>query len=394
MADDTTERLLAALERQKLERDLAVAKRDEWLARLPKGEAKGIAGDVTVKEGGGYFAEILAYRALGDAAAAVAAAVEQELAGRPVVLTGRSDLLTADAPWRLLDGRTADFEREFEALFFRYRTADGSPNFTVRQTSAAAVLPGVLGAASEVAAFFRVQREILGRPVRLAESAALAEVARHLDSSAGVWLPSMPGGVAPASLVERLRRLRAAQRDALALRRAFETRLAVVDPGRLEEINNERAELQARRPEIGEEEFAIKSEELAVEESGLRNALGQWGRVQADFDPLLAEFADFDRELTTVPAGTGRSLLDLVSEVDAVRSLGPEARLLIVQIVSQGAELHIAKTAWTSGRLHYVGGVVLQYVLLDPECGRVLASGLVPVHRRETRRAAERSLEP
>lgn len=394
MADDTNERLAEEVARARLERDLVVANRERLLAELPQGTAKGLAGEVTLKEGAGYYAEVLAYRALGAAAEGVAEAVRERVRGRPVILTDQPDLLAHDGLWRLLDGKLRGFEAQVADIFREYRKPDGRPNFEVLQSAAVAgALPGVLGAASEVAAFFRVNRELTGRAVRLASSAALAEVAARLPEAAGVWLPGFPGRATDDSLVERLRRLLDSRRELLALRVAFESRYTS-DPTYRATLDQQLATLTAERDRL---RSAGDSAALAEVEKRRKVVVDErtpvvadqerFERIQRRFDPLTTEIAAFAEALTARSAGAAASPLEIVSDVDAVRALGPETLLLHLAIVSQGAEVHVTKTAWTSGHIAYVGGCVLQFLLLDPTTGRLLASGLVPAHRAESFKA-------
>ena len=394
MADNTKETVTAEVELARLERALAVASRERLLAELPQGTAKGLSGEVTLKEGAGYYAEVLAYQALAEAAEGVAEAVREVVRGRSVVLTDRPDLLAHDGLWRLLEGKLSDFEAQVADVLREYRKPDGRPNFEVLQSAAVAgALPGVLGAASEVAAFFRVNRELTGRSVKLASSAALAEVAARLPEAAGIWLPGLPGRATDDSLVERLRRLLDSRRELLALREAFESRYAS-DPSYRAALDQQLATLTAERDRLrsaGDSaalaEVEKRREAVVDERTPLVADHERFERIKKRFDPLTTEIVAFAEALTTRSAGAAAAPLEIVSDVDALRAHGPETLLLYLAIVSQGAEVHVTKTAWTSGHIAYVGGCVLQFLLLDPTTGRLLASGLVPAHRAESFKA-------
>jgi hypothetical protein len=81
-------------------------------AKAAGSETRGLEGAVTVGEGAGYFAEILAYDSVGDAASIIAAAVEKSNATK-VIITNRFDLNKDRALWRRVDISLQQLEASF-----------------------------------------------------------------------------------------------------------------------------------------------------------------------------------------------------------------------------------------------------------------------------------------
>ncbi|MEP7012174.1 MAG: hypothetical protein ABJC13_17770 [Acidobacteriota bacterium] len=192
MADEAKDPRITELEaevaRATLEKNLATLRKEaaeaqqaELVATLPKTTTKGVTGDVTTKDGAGYFAEILAYRTLKVASGQVAEATKGKTSEKTVVLTDQFDLAANDALWQLIDLKFSDFEKRFTWLLdTRYKPKDdGSFDLTTQQGGILALvaLPAILGAAADIAAFFRVNRDLIGRLVTLSSRALLAEMA-------------------------------------------------------------------------------------------------------------------------------------------------------------------------------------------------------------------------
>jgi hypothetical protein len=396
MADepaDPNADLKTQIERAKLEKDLAVAEkekaeaeRDELAAKLPKSEAKGPAGNVTLKEGAGYFGEIQAYRTLTSAAESVSKAVDDKVRGKTVVLSQHSDLVTSDRLWRVIDLKLTDFDARFEDLTRRFTDDAGNVELFSPQGGLLVALPAILGAASEVAAFFRVDRELIGRQVTLSVQALLAETATKLTAKR-VILPSLQLRAEPSELIKKLGSVQAKRRAAVELRERVRSTIKP-DAAEAPRIQNQLTKLDAKLEELkkaGGNQTEIKklTDEIDAQETKRDAALrrvDQWEQAKAQFDLVVSEFGTFETTLTTRPAGQNTSPLEAVAIVDTIRSAGDDVYLLYVDIVSQGSETEITKTAWTSGRISYIGGSVVTYFLANGKSGDLEASGMLPNH--------------
>jgi hypothetical protein len=388
--DPELDALKRQVERAKLEKELAEAQRAAFDAQLPKTQTKGPEGNVTLQAGAGYFSEILAYRTLSDTSTKIFDLVKNKLTD-PVILTDQLDVSTNDALWRLIDLKLTDFDGRFDNALNRYPLkADGSVDVVNAEAVPAALLaaPAILGAAADIAAFFRVNREITARTVTLSVRALLAEMAKKLlAENKQVLMPSLLIG-GQGKLFTRLADLQTKRRT-LADRREKIRDTIKPDPVLLEQLGKD---LAAKREELAKvkekdpKDPRIPGLENDVQDLDQRRAdqarkVAAWKRATDEIDPLIQEFNALETTLTSRPTGQAQSPLEAVATVDVIRSQGAQAKVLYVSVVSQGAEVEITKTAWTSGRISYIGGSVVSFFLVSGgENGKLEASGMIPAH--------------
>jgi hypothetical protein len=394
------------LERAKLEKELAearqavaVAERAEFDAQLPKTQTKGPEGSVTLQAGAGYFSEILAYRTLSETSQYVADLIDTKLTDSTnpnnltkftVILTDQFDLSVNDALWQLIDVKLKDFDGRFDATLARYQKADGTLNLVQAEAVPAALLavPAILGAAADIAAFFRVNREIAGRTVTLSSRALLANMASAIIKKGNaVIIPALRIG-GQGTLFSRLSDLQAKRRSLVTLRERIRDEIKP-NPALVEQLG---VELTAKRAELakikekdpkdpGVSQIQEQIEAIDQKRADEGRRIARWKRVTDEIDPLIQEFNALETTLTSRPTGQSQSPLEAVATIDIIRSKGDEAKVLYVSVVSQGGEVEITKSAWTSGRISYVGGSVVSFFLMQggPDGGIELA-GTVPAH--------------
>jgi hypothetical protein len=364
----------------------AEAERKELEAQLPKATAKGTEGSVTVGGGAGYYAELLAYSTLQSASKIVVGRIRDKVAGKTVILTDQFDMAANDTLWQSISLKLDDFDDLFTKLKQRYPIDLARPLDTKTLETPAALLvgPAILGAAADIAAFFRVSREITGRTVTLSSRALVADVASHLaPACGGVVIPALRVGAAN-SLVQRLRSLQKQSHEAAARRDKVRVQLKA-DQANLDRVNTrltaKRAELEKLTKEKpGQEETkAVQKavEDLETELLQPANLVTRWTRISDELDKAVQAFDAFEGTLLSRPAGSGLSPIETVAAVDQIRDLGDKGEVLYVGIASQGAEIEITKSAWTSGRISYVGGSVVTFFLISGG-GAYLASGSLP----------------
>jgi hypothetical protein len=391
--------LQAEVERAKLEKELAEAQqlaaeaaRKELEAGLPKSATKGAEGSLTVGGGGGYYAELLAYKALENSSVSLGETLKADLDDQTVVLTDLVDLDKDDVLWQIIDAKLTDFEGRFDALDkqFPSRTDDKEKvDVTKLELAATALvaLPAMLGAAADIAAFFRVNREIAGRTVTIGNRSLLASVAgaiKRKSPRARVIVPNLRMN-ATNSLVNRLSETQKKRREAVRKREAIRLELAF-DPSQKENLTAgltaKRVELErltkanASAPQLQKVEGEI--EKLSRELTGIANKEAMWARISEQFSAVITAFDSLEATLTSRAAGQALSPLEAISTIDAIRSLSSK-KVLVVGLASQGAEMEITKSAWTSGRISYIGGNVLSYFLIS-DTGEVEAAGTRSSH--------------
>ena len=400
---DEVERLKLEKERAGLLKDIATAEKDRLAAELPQSTTTGATGSVTVGEGAGYFAEILAYQTLGRSADAIQDAIGKEIekwsaeaikgAGgketdgdtNTVVVTDQLDLSQTTALWEVIDLKIESFEEEFGRVLRTYNDAGDRLEQEGVVAATAATLTSFLGAAADIAAFFKVDQEIKNRPVTLDDKALLAEVAQRIvGETITVVIPDLAvtGTRALIGELQKAQDLRSQIKDRLnKIRTELAKKTAVRDTqGQAhEDATIQLARLKtdkAPAAQIRAAEDAVKAAKRALDraQAPVRRLTG----VVTEFETLITAFDTLQTALTTAPTGGGKTPLETVAVVDIVRGT-QDALVLYVDVVSSGGEVHITKSVWSSGRISYVGGSVAVYFLVDG-AGELKASGSVPLH--------------
>ncbi len=380
---DEVKRLELEQKRAEALKAIAEANRAAVAADLPATEATGKEGKATIADGAGYYAELVAYGTLGESAASVAGAVKEEVAGKTVILTDKADLSSEAALYDVIELRVGRYQDEFERLKAQFEE-DGSrkasedvpEGLRPESLSAAALtVTSLLGAASDIVAFFKVDREIKARTISLSKRALMAEVARVLVApgvgAAKVLLPELTLD-GERELLSILEAAQAAKSTEIKPRlRAVERRVAKATEDR-DVAKDALAKLKKDKTP------AAKINEAAVRLRRAETALDQLTADRTRFEAAVNGFEAFVDALSTAPTGGGKTPLEAVAIVDLMRS-DSDARLLYLDIPSQGAEIQVVESVWRSARISYIGGSVVVYFLLD-QTGAVLDSGSIPRH--------------
>ena len=373
------------LEKQRAEalKAIAVANQAAVAAELPATEATGKEGKATIDDGAGYYAELVAYGTLGKSAASIAGAVKDQVAGQTVILTDKADLSSEAALYEVIELRVGRYQDEFERLEAQFeedgsrKAPDAVPEGLRTESLAATALTvtSLLGAASDIAAFFKVDREIKARTVSLSKRALMAEVAGVLVG---------PGGGAAKVLLPEL--TLDGERELLSIIEAAQTTKSTKIEPRLRAVERLVAKATEDRDAAKDALAKLKKDKAPaaeIAEAGviLRQAEAALDQLTADktrFEAAVNGFNAFVDALSTAPTGGGKTPLEAVAIVDLMRS-DSGARLLYLDIPSQGAEIQVVESFWSSANISYIGGSVVVYFLLD-QTGSVLVSGTIPRH--------------
>ena len=187
---------------------VAEARQAERLAKLPDTETTGIDGGVTLEEGSGYFAEVLAYESLERAADDIATKIDTKIAAmenennngqgqqttpkKSVIIVDTLDFSTQAALHTFINaefartiGRMNDIKNN--SLIISY-TIDSDDNaFTsdkegLTALTALSALPSILGAGRDIAKFFQTELTTKKRTVTLQDNALTAGLVSSLLS--------------------------------------------------------------------------------------------------------------------------------------------------------------------------------------------------------------------
>lgn len=374
---------IAELEKATAEAELATLK-----AKLPTSETTGPEGKVEFKDKTGYYAELLAYKVLEKLASQVATEVVASSSSE-IILTANLELSQQAALWEILSIRLTDLKKRMDQLLAQYpetHVVDWKPS-SVPEVAPLAVLPGLLGAAADIAAFFRSDTTVYGRDVSLADTALLAQVAKELSTKWTVFLPTLSlsqgklAGALPA-LLQKRRDLAQRKKTIRTNSKKFFTSLST-ERTKLKQVQNELEELKAKKADPSKIKAAKDAVDISMQK--VEEAEGRWKRLADEFDEVLTAFDAFVQAMTQGADGKP-SPLEAVAVIDHVKA-HPTADILYLDIASQGGEIHVSKSAWTS-RITYLGGTVVSYFQFGND-GSLRSSGTIRRHRAESKKAKE-----
>jgi hypothetical protein len=330
-----------------LEKEIAEAEAAKAAAQAPDSTTKGKEGTVTLGETkAGYFAEILAYKTLTGAAADLSAKVNCGEKQR-VLITDQMDLSQTASLWNLLDLKV----KQQELVFANLDQTHDDKGRKLTEFAAATVLPALLGAAADVASFFRTNQELYAREFTLNNQALIAEVSGALlAKKCAVVLPGLDIS-GTGNLRERISKL-------FDEKRALQEKLSKIEKAHQERMDK------------------LKGDAKAVE--AVRQ---QWTEISEQFAEAFKTFDALMETILTPPDADKKSPLEVVALIDSIRAKKDDPLLLFASIVSQGGDVEITTSVWTGGRVSFIGGSVTVFFVTDSK-GNLQASDTLPQFQR------------
>jgi hypothetical protein len=330
-----------------LEKEIAEAKQAEAAAEAPDSTTKGKEGTVTLGETkAGYFAEVLAYKTLTGAARDIAAKVSCD-ADRRVLITDQLDLSQTASLWNLLDLKVRQQELVLDNLD---RTHDDKGE-KLTESAALTILPALLGAAADVASFFKTNQELYARTFTLNNQALIAEVSGALlAKNCGVALPGLDIS-STGNLRERISKL-------FDQKRALQEKLSSIGKAHQERMDK------------------LEGNDKAV--AAVRQ---QWLGISEKFAAAFKTFDALMETILTPSEADQKSPLEVVALIDSIRAKKDNPLLLFASIVSQGGDVEITTSVWTGGRVSFIGGSVTVFFVTDSK-GNLQASDTLPQFQR------------
>lgn len=172
------------------EKGAAEAAKAEFEAKLPTTVAQPLAGNVTVDDNAGYFAEILAYETVTQNAELIVQDLNAQLGAgivkfKNIFLVTNPDYLKLGLALKEVDTRVSVFDDTVQALLSTYTIIAG--NITKNESAglvALSAIPAVLGSLADAAALFRKDRVVKGKKTNINSDVLLYEVARQLRKNA------------------------------------------------------------------------------------------------------------------------------------------------------------------------------------------------------------------
>lgn len=374
-------------------RDKMKAQKEQLEAKLPSTEGKGLKGSVKLNEGSGYYAEILSYQTLKNAADKITEDICDSATNcDAIVVTDRFDLAQSAALWQIIDVKLTALSEEIKKLVGKYSlNSQGEykpPEATVKSLGLALwSIPAFLGAATEIAAFFKEDREISSRTVSLDNRALIANVASALKDkfpNKAILIPSLSFDV-HGSLFSKLQNLLSDRRTAIArkekVREHYQNNLDKLFGFEREKVRKEtelaRLDSAPTKSQARIDKLRKEIDDLAEQIENLYPIKEVWENITEQFDPLIKAVETLVEMITKRPPD-GKSPLETVAEYDLIKSK-EKAKILSVDIVSQGAEIEIAKNIWKTDKVSYIGGSVVAYFLTALD-GGYEKSGAISFH--------------
>jgi hypothetical protein len=158
-------------------------------ARFPKSSSKGPEGTVEIGEGVGLVADLVAHAVLADAAAEVVADIGTSLSeGSKVLLVDSPDIVASDWTYTAISEQVKSEKDALSAVKGDLLTAGGEqirPFFegtrmALGVTGVIASIPGLVGAATDIASLFRADHSFSAREVKITSPALHAALVNRL----------------------------------------------------------------------------------------------------------------------------------------------------------------------------------------------------------------------
>lgn len=363
------------------------AERAALLAAFPESETKGASGTATA-ESGGYYANHLTHEALEDLAKSVSVRISEvdSIEQFQIFLVSGTDFQAAVTQWRLINNRLNNLSEAIKALLNSLSTNNERLDFNEKEGVTATALltaaPQILGAAADIAAFFRSDIKATGLTVTAASEDFTAMVLDRLLPEISVRYPSR-SLQADTGLTTRLSELIALdaqlrdKKDAIvrAGQKTVEEekeKLApiLIEIARLErQIKGEKD--QAKKDELEQDKAIQESQKTRFEE---RIAfLEELVAGQGTSIDTLRENVQTLRTALNTPNKDGVTPLQAADPVATIVSAENPA-LLEIEVSNSGGERQIKTATFGSGRVSYLGGASVRFNLTD-KSGQILATG-------------------
>ena len=335
-AKDLAEAEKAAAEAKKAQAEAELAALKVSFGEVP---SSGISGTVEARDGTGELeAALLAVKAVQEATNTIATSVMTSVTrGSTIVIVGEADVPT------FASLRAYETEVALVKEILNKAIAAATPTKEEAVAKEAVPLPGAAGlaldAASKLLSFFRTDFVVKGLTVSLEDSVAVNAVAGTLAA------PDYKG-------------------------RAYTIRVpAVYDPGTLSSSTSfliaDLFELSTLR---GQAQSLLKTHDQTSLANAIQSAIG---------------LMDTWYSKLSTPDAKGIATLAHVVKEKAIADSLDHGYLLVMKVHKAGGAFMTKKNLWTSlgvMPLYHMGGAAVSFTLFKGRTGRVLISGVVPVH--------------
>lgn len=340
-------------ELRKAEAEADAKEADALKAKWIYSEAKGLEGKIEVEVKAGYYAEVLAYKAIESIAVKLAKAIDDSsLEEGKLIIIGKEDFIAQAALWQQID---LTLEMTISQINKSIDIYEPSEVRTFGTPGPSAIIPagiGIVKAAAEIASFFKTKSKITTREVVLNEKALNASVANqihNLKPKLTIIIPELclnPQGKLYAKFIDLISKI-----------------------GKLKKIRND----------IYTEPETIQQSDVGMQQKESIPSIKQG--IITKIDAEIAAAQTMVKTLTTKEANNPSPLESVIS-IDLIKKY-EQAKVLKLIIASQGGEVETTESSFSKGRISYLGGAVISYFLSDIN-GFYIQSGNIQEYKTAT----------
>ena len=381
------------IEKEISDQELAIAEnRSKRLQAMMPSKIEAPEGGKTTIEGDHPIeSQILAYRALNDLARVIANKV-RACNPRPTAIVIHNDaevnallaLQGFDAQLDLIETRLGGEIRHARRVVADARTAirtDEAPTATAVTGAALVVVSGVLRAAADMVALFRVNTSLKYKDLTIADHALVAAVSGELAQ------PNPPDAANPAITVYHPALLPPGLGDDTSAIRDKLDRLAALRG----EIDVQQAEIAPVSDEL-KQQIAALDEEIAAGEAETpkddkrseRNARStkqvaseRLATLTARLQAASTAFDAFQAALVKADESSGINALVRMLRAEKLKNAAGAAHWLVLKVATAGGGFKTKQFLWWPMGVHYSGGAIVEFILFNA-VGAIVAAGTTP----------------
>jgi DNA/RNA endonuclease G (NUC1) len=406
------------LEQTKAEARQAIAEAQQatLAAQLPASDTKPLEGSVAVGENVGLVADLVAHALIDDAAKEIVDEIGANLdAKATVLLVENRELAASDWPYWIIRGEISRLRKRLDDQKSALTGAMPAPppsapapqeEFVPVAGAALTAGAAAISSVASIVGMFRTDYSVTARAVTIGKTPLLSALSHHLlaatkavtvDGFTVIDSQLVGDFAAAAELRLELEGLRSALSDQVlqpAERRIEDRRAELKDAAAAytkalggaapdDAQPSAKAVTEATEPQQGapastaHEDLVKRVTDLRAELDAAETAAGSPRALVATTDDLLTRFDAFATVVTAPPATGGLPPLVAAGLREPIHGDTPmQTHVLYVDVESSGGETVTKRSLFApSGRVAFIGGAVVSYLLWDAKQRRLVAAG-------------------
>ena len=320
------------------EKQIAKAKQEKIKAQFPSGEAQPVEGTITTNAKAGYVASLAAYHAMIHKADDIAKKINDlslEQDNTRIMITDSLDYCGKDALLLQVSTQLSFWDTRLDTQSIRIQGLIGKAPAEARLFAPAisAALPiaeGLTSAVADIVGYFRMGYDIKGQSINISDTSLHSLVAGRIKYP--VYLAGFHG-IESSTIMS-------------TFDKCIEKRTQLI------------IDMTLLREKI--KTLTNKEEKEAHE------------KVFADSEALIKIFDDFGKVSTSITEGNNYSPL-AAAVIQQYLKDEKITHLLYLAVISGGGEMVVGKGLFQWGKVSYLGGCVLTYILAE-RTGRIISA--------------------